>query len=58
MRSRLDVEAEGSPKGMGKRGGLDVEAEKRHEKVQKGQASAADWTLKQKDGTRKSKREE
>ena len=36
----------GSPKGKKRRGGLDVEAEECTEKVQKGFAEAADWTLK------------
>lgn len=38
--------ARGSPKGMSKSGGLDVEAEERYAEVQKGRASVADWTLK------------
>ncbi len=48
----------GSPKGMSKSGGLDVEAELRYAEVQKGRASVADWTLKEREGIRKSKRDE
>jgi len=40
-----------------KSGGLDVEAAGRREKVQKGFAEAADWTLKQREARRKSKRD-
>lgn len=36
-------------------GGLDLEAEERQEKVQKERARVADWTLKWRGGTRKSK---
>jgi hypothetical protein len=50
--------ARGSPKGMSKSGGLDVEAELRYAEVQKGWASVADWTLKEREGIRKSKRDE
>ncbi len=38
-------------------GGLDVEAAGRREKVQKGFAEAADWTLKRREARRKSKRD-
>ena len=38
-------------------GGLDVEAAGRQEEVQKGFAEAADWTLKRREGRRKSKRD-
>ena len=48
----------GSPKGKKRRGGLDVEAEECTEKVQKEQKRVADWTLKQRNTRRKSKREE
>jgi len=37
---------------------LDVEAEERYAEVQKGRASVADWTLKEREGIRKSKRDE
>ena len=47
-----------SPKGIRKNVGLDVEATGRHEKVQKVRARAEDWTLKRREGTRKSKRRE
>ena len=40
-----------------RRGGLDVEAAGRHEEVQKGSRSVVDWTLKKREGTRKSKKE-
>lgn len=40
---------------MSKSGGLDVEAEERYAEVQKGRASVADWTLKEREGIRKSK---
>jgi len=43
---------------MSKRGGLDVEAEERYAEVQKGRAIAADWTLKRRKGTMKSKMDE
>jgi len=43
---------------MSKSGGLDVEAELRYAEVQKGWASVADWTLKEREGIRKSKRDE
>ena len=46
----------GSPKGMEKSGGLDVEAEEYPEEVQKGRSGVADWTLKQRNTRRKSKR--
>lgn len=39
-------------------GVLDVEAELRYAEVQKGRASVADWTLKEREGIRKSKRDE
>ena len=42
---------------MRKSGGLDVEAAGRREKVQKGFAEAADWTLKRWEARRKSKRD-
>ena len=48
----------GSPKGVRKSGGLDVEAVGRREEVQKGFAEAADWTLKRREARRKSKRSE
>ena len=48
----------GSPKGASKSGGMDFEAEGRHEEVQKERARAADWTLKWRGGRRKSKRSE
>ena len=48
----------GSPKGARRRGGLDLEAEERHEEVQKERERAVDWTLKRSRGTRKSKRSE
>ena len=38
-------------------GGLDVEAAGRREEVQKGFAEAADWTLKRREGGKKSKRD-
>lgn len=38
-----------------RRGGLDLEAEERQEKVQKERARVADWTLKWRGGRRKSK---
>lgn len=41
---------------MEKSGGLDVEAEECTEKVQKGRSGVADWTLKQRNTRRKSKR--
>ena len=40
-----------------KRGGLDVEAEEGTEEVQKGSQRVADWTLKRRNGTEKSKKE-
>ena len=46
----------GSPKGMEKSGGLDVEAEEYTEEVQKEQERAVDWTLKRRKGAQKSKR--
>ena len=46
----------GSPKGTEKSGGLDVEAEENTEEVQKGRSGVADWTLKQRNARRKSKR--
>ena len=39
-------------------GGLDVKAAGSTEEVQKGFAEAADWTLKQREGGKKSKRSE
>ena len=36
---------------------LDVRAEGRHEEVQKRSRDKPDWTLEQREGTRKSKRE-
>ena len=36
---------------------MDVEVAGRYEEVQKGGRSVADWTLKQREGTRKSKKE-
>ena len=42
---------------MRKSGGLDVEAAGNTEKVQKGFTRAADWTLKQREGGKKSKRD-
>ena len=47
----------GSPKGKKRRGGLDVEAEECTEKVQKERSGVVDWTLKQREGTMKSKKE-
>ena len=46
----------GSPKGKKRRGGLDVEAEECTEKVQKERSGVVDWTLKQRNAQRKSKR--
>ena len=46
----------GSPKGMEKSGGLDVEAEECTEEVQKERKRVVDWTLKQRNTRRKSKR--
>ena len=46
----------GSPKGMEKSGGLDVEAEECTEEVQKERKRVVDWTLKQRNTWRKSKR--
>ena len=46
----------GSPKGARKSGGLDLEAEGRHEEVQKERARVAEWTLKWRGDARKSKR--
>ena len=43
---------------MRKSGGLDVEAAGSTEEVQKGFAEAEDWTLKQREARRKSKRSE
>lgn len=43
---------------MNKHGRLDVEAERRHEEVQKERASALDWMLKRRECTMKSKRDE
>ena len=45
-----------SPKGKKMSGGLDVEAEECTEEVQKEQERAVDWTLKQRNTRRKSKR--
>ena len=47
----------GSPKGVRKSGRLDVEVAGSTEKVQKGFAEAADWTLKQREARKKSKRD-
>ncbi len=47
----------GRPKGKPKRGGLDVEAGRRYDEVQKGSRRVADWTLKRGEGMMKSKRE-
>ena len=46
----------GSPKGIRKSGGLDVEAVGSTEEVQKGFVRAANWTLKRREGKLKSKR--
>lgn len=46
----------GSPKGKKNSGGLDVEAEERRAEVQKGRSCVADWMLKRRKGTHKSKR--
>ncbi len=46
----------GSPKGTEKSGGLDVEAEESTEEVQKERKRVVDWTLKQRNTRRKSKR--
>ena len=43
---------------MRESGGLDVEVAGRQEKVQKGFAEAADWTLKRREARRKTKRSE
>ncbi|MEQ3343852.1 hypothetical protein AAA111_14835 [Lachnospira eligens] len=43
---------------MRKSGGLDLEAEERHEEVQKERERAEDWTLRQRRGRRKSKKSE
>ena len=48
----------GSSKGTKRRGGLDVEVVEYKEEVQKGRSCAVDWTLKQRNARRKSKREE
>ena len=48
----------GSPQGASRSGGLDVEVAGRHEEVQKERERVADWTLKRRGGTRKSKRGE
>ena len=45
-----------SPKGIRKNGGLDVEAAGRQVKVQKRFVRTADWTLKRREDTRKSKK--
>ena len=47
-----------SPKGKKMSGGLDVEAEECTEEVQKERKRVVDWTLKQRNARRKSKREE
>ena len=47
-----------SPKGKKMSGGLDVEAEECTEEVQKERKRVVDWTLKQRNTRRKSKREE
>ena len=52
------MEAGGSPKGVRKSGGLDVEVAGSTEEVQKGFAEAEDWTLKWREARRKSKRSE
>ena len=49
------MEAGRSPQGMRKSGRLDVEAAGRQEEVQKGFAEAEDWTLKRREGRKKSK---
>ena len=43
---------------MRKIGGLDFEVERRQEEVQKEREGAAEWTLKRREGRRKSKRSE
>ena len=48
----------GSPKGARKSGRLDFEVEGRCAEVQKERARVADWTLRRRGGTRKSKRSE
>ena len=48
----------GSPKGARNSGGLDFEAEGRHEEVQKERERVAEWTLKWRGDARKSKRSE
>jgi hypothetical protein len=48
----------GSPKGVRKSGGLDLEVERRQEEVQKGREIAEDWTLRRRGDVRKSKRSE
>ena len=48
----------GSPKGARKSGGLDFEAEERHEEVQKVRGKVVDWTLKRLGDRLKSKRNE
>ena len=57
----MDVEAEGDTeevqRGVRKSGGLDVEAVGGTEEVQKEFTRAADWTLKQRETRRKSKRD-
>jgi hypothetical protein len=51
-------EAGESPKRARRRGGLDLEAEERHEEVQKERERAVDWTLRRRGGRRKSKKSE
>ena len=48
----------GSPKGASKSGRMDFEVEGRCEEVQKERARVAEWTLRRRGGTRKSKRSE
>ena len=48
----------GSPKGVRKSGGLDLEVERRQEEVQKVREIAEDWTLRRRGDVRKSKRSE
>ena len=60
-RGGLDLEAEGRQEEVQKerrRGGLDFEAEERQEEVQKERKRAAEWTLRWRRRTRKSKRSE
>ena len=48
--------AYGRPKWKLRRGGLDIRAEGRHVEVQKRSQDIEDWTLKWREGTRKSKK--